>query len=34
MVTYAEGVEEATQSFERSLAAFDFRQIADRDNSH
>ena len=34
MVTYAEGVEEATQSFERSLAAFDFRQIADQDNSH
>jgi len=27
-------MEEAAQSFERSLAAFDFRQIADRDNSH
>ena len=34
MVTYAEGVEEAAQSFERSLAAFDFRQIAGQDNAH
>jgi hypothetical protein len=34
MVTYAEGVEKAAQSFERRLAAFDSRQIVDRDNSH
>ncbi len=34
MVTYAEGVKKAAQSFERRLAAFDSRQIVDRDNSH
>jgi DNA-binding transcriptional LysR family regulator len=34
MVTHAEGLEEAAQSFERRLAAFDSSQIADRDNSH